>query len=436
MKPADRHAVRRRFLRILDRDRLRRGDYSDEYFLNAARILRAASRAGRPFSGRSPALRDRGPRPALHHPGDAVVEIQFHARRRPRFLAAGIELAIAIAGTAARRTGTSPGLRAWAVPEGTLLRPRRPALILRARYRDVAHLETPMIGVLTRASRVATNVFEALSAARGKPIFFFPARFDIPHAQEVDGYAYRVALEAYASATGRRVPPQISTGAQGRLWPGRGTGTVPHAYILCFLGDTAEAMLAYCRHMPPDARRIALVDTTNDCVGESVRTARRLFGQYLERLRRGRISEARRFVLHGVRADTSQTLRDRSVPPSRDRLLERGVTPVLVRRMRDALDAQPDALVLPPRWRTVARRYFRSIRILASGGFDPERIALFERHRAPVDIYGIGSYFLRGASNDYTADIVRVRLGGRFRVVAKTGRAPGWSPELRPVRWS
>lgn len=422
----------------LEPARLRAGYYSDAYFLNAARALRLAARAGETFPGAGPALRrPAGARPRFK-PGDAEVEMQFFARRRPRFVAAGIGIALRtlVDGALGEAAGRGRGrrLQARAVPEGSLVRPRDPVLSVRARYRDIAHLETPLLGILTRASRVATNVYEALVAARGKPILFFPARFDAPCTQPLDGYAYRLALEIYRRRTGRRVVPYISTDAQGALWRGRGVGTVPHAYILCFLGDTAGALLSFCRHIPPAVRRVALVDTTNDCVGESVRTARRLFEAHLACLRAGRTGEAERYRLFGVRADTAEDLRDRSVPRSRDVRLERGVTPVLIRMIRQELDRLGAALPVPSRFRGAAEDFFRGIRIVASGGFDPDRIRVFEGRRAPVDIYGIGSYFLRGAACDYTADVVRVKVGGLYRPAAKAGRGPRASRLLRPVR--
>ena len=49
----------------------------------------------------------------------------------------------------------------------------------------------------SRGTRIATNVYEILEAAAGKPVFFFPARFDLPTAQASDGYAYKVAVEGY-----------------------------------------------------------------------------------------------------------------------------------------------------------------------------------------------------------------------------------------------
>jgi nicotinate phosphoribosyltransferase len=419
---------------------LRRGEFSDAYFLNAARILRAMVRSGAGFRGTALVWRGGRVAPRGYRPGEAEVEMQFFARRRPRFVAAGLPLALGMLRDAWRpdpgqgRVEGRRALSAWAVPEGTLTRPLEPVLRVRGPYRMFAHLETPILGVLTRASRVATNVFDALVASRGKPILFFPARFDLPQTQAVDGYAYRQALRAYARHRGRRVASSISTDAQGRLWGGRGGGTVPHAYILCFLGDTAESMLAFCRHLPISVPRVALVDTTNDCVGESVRTARRLFEEHLRLLRGGRRAKAARYVLQGVRADTAAELRDRSVPPAHDRRLERGVTPALIRLVRQTLDLQPAALGLPSRWRRVAERYFRSIRIVATGGFDAGKIRFFERQRTPVDMYGLGSHLLRGAACDFTADVVRVRVGGRYLPAAKVGRAARSNHRLRSVR--
>jgi nicotinate phosphoribosyltransferase len=71
----------------------------------------------------------------------------------------------------------------------------------------------------------------------------------------------------------------------------------------------------------------------------------------------------------------------------------------------------------------------RHVRIVASGGFDPARIAEFEDAGAPVDAYGVGSSLLRG-QNDFTADIVRVD----GRPCAKVGREERPNPRLQRVR--
>ena len=48
---------------------------------------------------------------------------------------------------------------------------------------------------------------------------------------------------------------------------------------------------------------------------------------------------------------------------------------------------------------------FERVRIVASGGFDAERIAAFEDEGVPVDSYGVGSALIQG-ENDFTADVV------------------------------
>ena len=110
------------------------------------------------------------------------------------------------------------------------------------------------------------------------------------------------------------------------------------------------------------------------------------------------------------------------------------MTPVLARLVRRALDEAPAGMGLTGRWHREAERYFRGVRIVATGGFTREKIRYFESERAPVDVYGIGSALLRGEANDYTADVVRVRVGGRFVVAAKSGRRPRDSRGLLPAR--
>jgi nicotinate phosphoribosyltransferase len=79
----------------------------------------------------------------------------------------------------------------------------------------------------------------------------------------------------------------------------------------------------------------------------------------------------------------------------------RGVNERLVRKVRDALDAEG----------------FDEVKIVVSGGFTAEKIHAFEQRGVPVDAYGVGSSLIRGA-NDFTADIVL--LDGQ--PVAKVGR--------------
>jgi len=68
------------------------------------------------------------------------------------------------------------------------------------------------------------------------------------------------------------------------------------------------------------------------------------------------------------------------------------------------------------------------VRIVASGGFNAEKISRFEAESVPVDAYGVGSSLVRG-SNDFTADVVMVD----GRPCAKVGREHRPNPRLERV---
>ncbi|KPK82894.1 MAG: hypothetical protein AMJ81_08940 [Phycisphaerae bacterium SM23_33] len=419
---------------------IRRGRYSDEYFRNAAEILTGLAAEGYRFAGTCPALEAAGVDPAGLHTGDVEVEMQYFTKRQPASIAAGIDQAIAILRECSgffdgqdRFHNTFNRLEVEAVHDGDGLAPWAPAMKVRGRYRDFAILETPMLGVMARGTRIATNTYEALSAAGGKPVFLFGARFDIPQTQPADGYAYKVGLERFNADTERHLPPMVTTAAQGQWWGGAGGGTTSHSLILCFLRDTTEAMLQFARLLPTGIRRIALVDTNNDCVGDSTRCALAFFRKWHDLKQAGREDEAARYVLHGVRCDTAAELTDMSVEPTDDVTQERGVCPRLVRNVRRALDCLADQADLPAGARGRARRYFRDVKIAVSGGFNPQRIAAFEAEEVPADMYGLGSFLIAGPNNDFTADVVRVKAAGTWHEMPKVGRKPMPNPDLVPV---
>jgi len=426
----------------LDVEGLRRGWYTDQYFNNIAFILTTLAAEGYRFAGACPTLAAQGVDVSEVAVGDLEVDMQYFTKREPFSVVAGVDHALAILREctgyfAADGTfvNTADHLEIDALQDGAKVEPWQPVLRVRGRYRDFGFLETPTLGVLARATRIATNVYQTVKAARGKPILFFPARFDLPETQASDGYAYHIGVERYNWETGSQSPSLVSTDAQGSWWGSRGIGTVAHAYIVSFLRDTAEAMLHFARLMPPATRRIALVDTNNDCVADSLATARAMFAQYRALVEAGEEAEAQKYVLYGVRPDTAGNLRDASVEPLGDPTLDNGVCARLVTNLRRALDEEPERLDLPPEWHDRARAYFRQIQIIVTGGFNPERIALFEQLGVPVDSYGVGSYLLRGENNDYTADVVRVKIGGVWYDLAKVGRGARENPDLERVRW-
>jgi nicotinate phosphoribosyltransferase len=251
-------------------------------------------------------------------------------------------------------------------------------------YTLFAHLETPYLGVLARRTLVSTNVRRVVEAARGKPILFFPARHDHHRVQTGDGYAAHVA-----GAIG------VSTDAQASWWGGRGIGTVPHALIAAYGGNTVLAATKFAESAPADVNVVVLVDFENDSVRTALEVARAMGAR-----------------LWGVRLDTSRTLVDRSLWDELGDYDPRGVNERLVRKVRDALDENG----------------FERVKIVVSGGFTVERIREFEDKGVPVDSYGVGSSLIRG-DNDFTADIVLTD----DLPSAKVGRTYRPSPRLELV---
>jgi nicotinate phosphoribosyltransferase len=187
----------------------------------------------------------------------------------------------------------------------------------------------------------------------------------------------------------------VSTDAQASWWGGRGIGTVPHALIAAFGGDTVAAARAFAERYSGEMNVTVLVDFDNDSVNTAIAVADALGDK-----------------LWGVRLDTSERLVDRSLWEDMGDFKPTGVNDLLVHKVRVALD---DA-------------GHERVRIVVSGGFTSDRIREFERDGVPVDSYGIGSSLLRG-SNDFTADVVLVE----GRPCAKVGRKHRPNPRLERV---
>jgi len=437
----------------LDVARMRRGWYSDKYFDNIVTLLTGLVRDGYTFAGHNAALEDKGLSLNDVHTGDIEVEMQWFTRRQPFSVVVGVDKALAMLkectghfDESGEWVPTYDALEVTAVHDGFIApyggdpSEVTPVLKVRGRYRDFAPLETPTLGALTRNTRVATNVYEVLHAARGKEVLFFPARFDAHEVQAGDGYAYHIAVQLFNHMSGHSVTSAVSTDEQGDWWGGAGGGTVAHAAIACFLGDTAETVLQFARLLPPHVPRIALVDFNNDCVVDSLLTMKALFTRYMELETGGQHEEARKYVLYGVRPDTAGSLRDKSVEPLGDKRLDKGVNPRLVYTLRREMDRAYENWDIPFQWLERARAYCKAVKITVTGGFTPRKIREFEDNAVPADVYGVGSYLFSnsvedGTNNDFTADIVRVKLAGEWHDLAKEGRCVGENPLLRPVDW-
>lgn len=432
----------------IDTDRMRRGWYSDEYFPNTVKVLQALANEGYIFQGKSDIS---GLCPQKIYNGDIVVEMQYFTRRRPYSLVGGVDEALAILQSCTgyyaadgNFVNTASNLEVEAVHDGTFAHYAgdamqvEPVLKIRGRYRDFAILETPILGALTETTRIATNVYELLVATGGKDVLFFPARFAHYKLQAIHGYAYSLAVQAYNARYGTHSQVLVSTYDQAGWWGGNGNGTMAHATIACFLGDAVETMMQFSRIIPANVPRIALVDFHNDCVGDTLRVMRGMFARYWQHYAADEMDEAKKYKLAAVRLDTAGNIRDISVPPLGKRELDCGVNPRLVWAVRHAIDNAFRDWQLADTAEQVAREWCQEVQIVATGGFNAQRIKEFEQLKVPVDIYGVGSSLLEnsrhtGTNNDYTGDIVRVCPDGNWYPLAKIGRTANTNPLLEKI---
>ncbi len=328
-------------------EKMRDGYYTDKYFVRAREVLLADN----------------------HRP-----RVLMQVFGKSHAYVGGLDEAIAILKLCAL---SWDDLKVHALYDGDEVEPWETVMTIEGPYDAFAHLETLYLGVLARRTRVGTNTRRVVAAAHPKEVMFFPARHDHWLVQTGDGYAAHIA-----GAIG------VSTDAQASWWGSEGIGTVPHAVIAAYGGDTATATAKFAEYMPENVRLISLVDFENDSVGTSLAVAR-VLGERL----------------YGVRLDTSETIVDQSVIPQMGSFKPSGVNPRLVWNVRRALDAEG----------------FQHVKIIVSGGFTADKITQFEEHGVPVDAYGVGSSLFTGRY-DFTADVVKVD----GRTCAKVGR------EFRP----
>lgn len=259
----------------------------------------------------------------------------------------------------------------WSLPEGSAMASKEVVMRLKGSYREFGVYETTILGFLASSSGWATAAREVKEAAGDKQVICFGSRHIHPAVAPV---MERTAMLAGCDG--------VSCILAARLAGRQPQGTMPHALAL-IIGDTVKAAQAYHQYMPGEAPRIVLVDTYRDEIEESLRVA-----------------EALNRDLLGVRLDT---------PAERG-----GVTPDLVQELRQRLD----------------QAHFNHVRILVSGGLNPERIKILSA--AGADSFGVGSYISGAAPIDMTMDLKEVN----GRPWTKRGRIPGeiTNPKLIKMR--
>ena len=261
-----------------------------------------------------------------------------------------------------------------ALREGEEFEPYEVVMRLTGRYSQFGYLETAILGILASSSNWATAARLCKNEAKDKIVLAFGARFVHP--------AVAPVMERAALIGGI---DDVSCVLGAKLYNKQPKGTMPHAFII-ILNDTLEAAKIYDQFVEQDLPRIVLVDTFKDEVEEAIRIAK-----YFKEIGKS---------LYAIRLDT---------PKERGR-----VTPELVREVRAKLDLEG----------------FKDVKIVVSGGLDPERIRIL--NQAGADIFGVGSYIATYNKIQMTMDLKMVDN----KPITKRGRIPGktYNPKLKQIK--
>jgi nicotinate phosphoribosyltransferase len=261
-----------------------------------------------------------------------------------------------------------------ALKEGEEFEPYEVVMRLTGRYSQFGYLETAILGILASSSNWATAARLCKNEAKDKIVLAFGARFVHP--------AVGPVMERAALIGGI---DDISCILGAKLYNKKPKGTMPHAFII-ILNDTLEAAKIYDQFVEQDLPRIVLVDTFKDEVEEAIRIAK-----YFKEIGKS---------LYAIRLDT---------PKERGR-----VTPELVREVRAKLNLEG----------------FKDVKIVVSGGLDPERIKIL--NQAGADIFGVGSFIATYNKIQMTMDLKMVDN----KPITKRGRIPGktYNPKLKQIK--
>jgi len=311
-------------------DEIKKGETTDVYFRRAIDIIR-------------------------QHGLDKKVKMEVRARKLPKGweygVLCGIEETITVL------EGIPVNL--WCMREGEIFFEEEPVLVIEGMYSDFGILESPILGFLCQSTGIATKASRCKKAAGGKPVISFGVRRMHPAiAPMIERAAFIGGCDGVAGVKSAEMIGE------------KPTGTMPHSLVL-LAGDPATAYKLFNATMPPEVRRIALIDTIGDEKFEAVKAA-----------------EALGTDLYGVRLDT---------PSSR-----RGDFRALIEEVRWELDI----------------RGYGYVKIFVSGGLDEDSIASL---KDLVDAYGVGTAISNAPTVDFAMDIVEIEGVPRSKRGKKSG---------------
>lgn len=260
--------------------------------------------------------------------------------------------------------------------DGQKIKAFEPVLVLEGPYHSFGFLEGIIDGILARQTSIATNANKIINVANSTPIIAMTDRADHYSMLESDGYALSIGgITSFV------------TDASSSYSKSKAIGTMPHALIGMFSGNTLEAT-KYFHKIYPNEDLVALVDFNNDVINETLKIAK-----YFKK------------TLKMVRVDTSSNMSDKYFKQNE----EYGVTVNLIKALRKSLDDNG----------------YKWVKIIVSSGFNEEKIREFVKNNAPVDYFGVGKSLLV-INNEFTGDAVL--MDGK--PIGKTGRQLIINPKL------
>jgi len=267
-----------------------------------------------------------------------------------------------------------------AIPEGTLLFPNEPLIRVRGPIVQCQLLETALLNILNFESLIATKAARVCLAAQNDPVIEFGLR----RAQGVDGGLTAARAACIGGCAG------TSNLQAGQRFGIPVSGTQAHSWIM-FFENESEAFQAYAKAMPNNC--VFLVDTYNslDGVRHAIDVARRLRQNGHEMI--------------GVRLDSG----------------DRVALSIETRRMLD-------------------KAGFTNAKIVCSGDLDEHIIADMKRHRAKIDMWGVGTKLTTGQPDAALGGIYKLgavrRPGGQwqYRIKLSDERVKTSCPGLLQVR--
>ncbi len=246
-----------------------------------------------------------------------------------------------------------------AMEEGQLFRAGDPVFSVSGNYLDFGVFETAMLGLVCQASGIATNAARCKLAAGARAVISFGARRMHP--------AIAPMIERNAFIGGCDGVAVVESAEQIGEEP---SGTMSHTLILC-CQDERVAYETFDEAMPPEVKRVALVDTFQD----------EKFGALYA-------AEVLGDKLFAVRLDT---------PGSR-----RGDFLKIMEEVRWELDI----------------RGFEHVKLFISGDLDEDKIL---RYNKVADAYGVGTHISNSPVVNFAMDIVEIDS----KPLAKRGKESG-----------